>query len=324
MVRFLKYLFSAGLLVFLATRLDWDMVRASLLKLEWWALPLAVLLHTGAYVFGAIRWRTLLRVTDVNYALSHLLPPYFIGAFFNNILPSSTGGDIYRIYHIHTRQHDIGAAISPVLTDRIIGLATMLLIAVLMYPFYPGNQDEITALARLAGYGLLGLIMLLALIGIAPTYRTIQQWIGRWRWRRPADTLSGIIDTSNQCLKHPLILLNVSLSSVASHVCIVLAFWVLAQGIGATASLLTFLFLVPLVLVVAGMPISVGGLGVREAAAVTLFVLSGMEQANAAAVTLLFIPVVLISGLPGLYFFLTSRSEKTGAQAIQEKPSSPG
>ena len=323
MIRFLKYLLSAGLLVFLATRLDWPTVADSLQGLEWWAMPLAVLMHVAAYFFGAIRWRTLLRVTGVDYPLSGLLPPYFIGAFFNNILPSATGGDIYRVYHIHTRQHGIGAALSPVLTDRIIGFATMLMITVLMYPLYPGNHDEMAALARIAGYGLLVLAILLGLAGSAAVSHALQAHLKKWRWRKPAETISSVIESGHQCVRHPLILINVSLSSIVSHVFIVLAFWALARGIGVDSSFQTFLFLVPLVLVAAGMPVSVGGLGIREAAAVTLFVISGMQQADAAAITLLFIPVVLISGLPGLYFFLARRAATPAAEPVGKKPAPP-
>jgi len=65
------------------------------------------------------------------------------------------------------------------------------------------------------------------------------------------------------------------------------------------------------VLVAASIPVTVGGLGVREAAAITLFVSAGMSQENAAAVSLLFIPVLLLSGLPGLWFFLRMKGHKS-------------
>ena len=66
----------------------------------------------------------------------------------------------------------------------------------------------------------------------------------------------------------------------------------------------------PLILVAAGLPISIGGLGVREAIAISLFAAAGMRQADAAAVAILFIPVLLLSSAPGIFFFIANKHKQ--------------
>ena len=85
------------------------------------------------------------------------------------------------------------------------------------------------------------------------------------------------------------------------------AFWTLGQGVGSDLSAGSYLLTVPLILVSAGIPISIGGLGIREATGITLFTAIGMPPADAAAVALLFVPTLLLSSLPGLFFFMAQK-----------------
>ena len=63
-------------------------------------------------------------------------------------------------------------------------------------------------------------------------------------------------------------------------------------------------------MIIASLPISIGGMGVRELAAVALFIRFGISETDAAAVALFFIPVVILASLLGLYFYLTGSDSK--------------
>jgi uncharacterized membrane protein YbhN (UPF0104 family) len=46
----------------------------------------------------AIRWRVVLRNIGLNYSLSDLSRYTFIGAFFNQVLPTGMSGDVFRVW----------------------------------------------------------------------------------------------------------------------------------------------------------------------------------------------------------------------------------
>jgi hypothetical protein len=303
-IKFLKYLVSIVLLVFLAFQLDWSAVTTSLVGLHWWALPVAVFLQALAFIVGASRWGALLSAAGVDYGLLRLLRPYFIGSFFNNVLPSSAGGDVFRIYHIHTRQHGAAASFSPVLTERIIGLATLLIIAASVSPFYPSDNPLITGLAYTTQVILAGLLVFLAMLGSPPTYRPIHRYFEQWQHIKSVSHILNISEAVHQCLKNPRLLSRVFLLSAIAQFLVVIAFWALGKGIGLDAPLVSFVFVVPLILVAAGLPFAIGGYGVREAAAIALLAASGVDQADGGAIAILYVAVLLLASMPGLFLFV--------------------
>jgi uncharacterized membrane protein YbhN (UPF0104 family) len=69
-----------------------------------------------------------------------------------------------------------------------------------------------------------------------------------------------------------------------------------------------FILTVPIILIIAGLPISVGGFGVRELATITILSAVGIPNAEATTIAILFIPILIIGSFPGLYFFLISKN----------------
>ena len=71
------------------------------------------------------------------------------------------------------------------------------------------------------------------------------------------------------------------------------------------------------------LPISIGGMGVRELAAVGLFTRFGVDATDAAAIALIFIPVVILASLPGLYYYLRYKDSRLLAQSAGDSVISP-
>ena len=55
------------------------------------------------------------------------------------------------------------------------------------------------------------------------------------------------------------------------------------------------------------LPISIGGWGVREAAAITLFPMTGIDATSALLVSIMFGILIFLATLPGVLFWLTLR-----------------
>jgi len=306
----LKVLVSIGLLAFLAVKLDWREVLDRAALLPWWSLPLATAIQVLIWGVANTRWWLLIRVHDRGHTYANLVKPTYIGAFFNNLLPSSTGGDLFRMYHIYRQGHGTAVAVSPIVTERAVGLLCMIGLATAAIFQFSQDTEMFAALRTLLFWLLAGGTAGVAVVAFPPTYYLFHRFLERWHHFRPVAGLLGITEATHTYLKRPYILISLILISLGLQGLQILIFLILGAGVDAGLAFDQYLFIVPVILVAASIPVTVGGLGVREAAAVTLFTAAGMTQENAAAVSLLFIPVLLLSGLPGLWFFLRMQGHK--------------
>jgi len=302
-----KIAVSALLLAALAYKLDWSEVGASLSDLSWWLLPVAVGLQILAFVLGNIRWWLLLRTHRLGHSLLGLLPQYFVGTFFNNVLPSSTGGDLLRMYYVYRQKHGAAVAASPVLTERLLGLVTIVAIATAALPFLSHSNPVVDALAHVMPWLCAGAVLGLFFLGCRPCYYALHNFLERWSRFRIVRTALNVAEASHGYLARPGLVLQLVTLSLAIQGAEIVLFYTLGAAVGASLDLWHYVLIVPLLLAAAALPVSIGGLGVREAAAITLFTSAGMGAGDAAAVSLLFIPILLAASLPGLYFFLTMK-----------------
>lgn len=306
----LKVIVSIGLLTFLALKLDWREVLDRAALLSWWSLPLATAIQILVWAVANTRWWLLIRIHDLGHTYANLVRPTYIGAFFNNLLPSSTGGDLFRMYHIYRQGHGAAVAVSPIVTERAVGLLCMIALATVSIFHFSQGTELFNALRTLLFWLLACGSIGVAVVAFPATYYLFHRLLERWARFRPVAGLLDITEATHTYLRRPYLLAALVALSLALQGLQIAIFLILGAGVDAGLSAEQYLFIVPVILVAASIPVTVGGLGVREAAAVTLFTAAGMSQENAAAVSLLFIPVLLLSGLPGLWFFLRMRGHK--------------
>ena len=87
--------------------------------------------------------------------------------------------------------------------------------------------------------------------------------------------------------------------SLGVHLLSALTVFVLARGIGVEVSFGQMVVLIPPVILVATLPISVAGWGVREGAMVTALGFVGVAPADAFAVSVIFGLALVVIALPG-------------------------
>lgn len=318
----LKLLVSFGLIALLVHKLNWGEVYSKLILVKGWVIIVTIALQTFVFVMGNLRWWVLIRTHQLGHRFRELLGPYFIGTFFNNLLPTSTGGDLFRIYHIHQQKHGPSVSISPVLTERIVGLITMIGLATAAAPLVNVDNEVIFILKQTLPWvfvtGIIGLIILGSKFTYRPLHSLLEQW-SRFK------IIKGLLHVTEACHKYvriPSVMITLVILSAILQVLEAVIFYLFGVGIGVEMKFVAYVLIVPMIYVAASLPLSIGGLGVREAAALTLFMSVGMSEGNAGAVSFLYIPVLIISGLPGLvYFMLLKNRKKYFDDATHSKPS---
>jgi len=94
------------------------------------------------------------------------------------------------------------------------------------------------------------------------------------------------------------------LLSLLSHTLVILAYAVCGTSLVAGLSWSPYFVAVPVVMLLHVLPISLGGLGVREAGTVGMLVWLGADQQQALALSLVLLGLLWLSVLPGLLLSL--------------------
>ena len=88
-------------------------------------LLLSLSTHIAGVLITAERWRILLRAQNIRLGTGNLLGTVLIGFFFNNFLPTSIGGDVFRTYDCAKRAKiPIEKSASIILVERFSGIVS--------------------------------------------------------------------------------------------------------------------------------------------------------------------------------------------------------
>lgn len=305
-----KLLVSGCLLGLLFWRVD----RAAFLRsVE--ALPVSVFvgcvgLYTLGYVISTLRWQRLLAAEGIHLSLWRLILVYFEAAFFNLFLPTLIGGDIVRGYTIYrlTRGHD--ASIASILVDRLSGFAAMVVIAlVALAVAYRRLQDPQVTGMILAVAGAFVLAMTLLLNDRMKSGATgILRLVGLVRFQAK---IQGMVEAIHRYRRHHQALGQALVLSGVLQALIIVTYYLIGTSLNLGVPLGYFFLFVPLITVMAMLPVSVAGLGVREGGVVYFFAKVGVEPAVALSMSLVWFSLSLaVSSLGGLAFLLDTHAAK--------------
>jgi len=132
----LRIVISLSLLTFLVYRNRGNfanIVEASK-DLNVYYLIIAFIFYFTAISFIVFRWGILLKAHDFFISNRFLWQSALIGFFYNNLLPTSAGGDFYRVYDIkQNRGVPVNEGIASVVMERIIGTLSSIILLIIAY-----------------------------------------------------------------------------------------------------------------------------------------------------------------------------------------------
>jgi uncharacterized protein (TIRG00374 family) len=294
----LKTLVSVGLLTLILTRVDLSKVLTGMHYLSVPFIAFALAFYACCQWLSCLRWQVVFRATGHDVGVAALLRSYFAGMFLNVFLPGALGGDVYRVYRTARQSGDAEAAFVSVFLERFTGLGALALLALLGLPVsfgVLGSWDiQLVFLACLAA--LVSGVLLIA-------SRTLLGWAEPWlRWLRLGGLVGRLARVQHLLrvfARHRRALGQSVGISVGLQLAIVTYHYLIARQLHIEVSYLEMLVFIPIVAIVSLLPISLGGLGVKEGLWVYLFSRSGFtaEQALLLSVTLTALSWLL--SLPG-------------------------
>lgn len=307
----LKILLSAALLYFALRKINLlDLAsRFDLASLGW--IAAAIVLILIQIFVGALRWREISSCCGVPLAPMLAMRFNMIGAFFNQTLPSSIGGDALRLWLLARAGAGWRAATYSVFVERAIGLIALAVIILATLPWSyqliddPHGRSALLVLdlaALTAGFGFL-------LIG-----QLRWPWLKRW-WATHHLYACAVI--ANRAIFSRTRGPKVVTLSLLVHVLAVTMAWCVVQSITAPVTIGQLFQLVPPVMLITMMPVSIAGWGVREASMGLAFGYAGLAATEGINISLLFGAVYFIVGALGGLIWIFSEEKAKGLAPVE-------
>lgn len=293
-----KAIVSVALLLWLLHRVGLSELASTIAQTNWVLVGCVCVVQTALVPIQTLRWLIIARRLGADFRFLPAWRNVYIGQFFNQVFPSSVGGDAVRLWYLrHSIPVDV--AIGSVALERIIALFAVTTIVVLgahvLLGIVSAGPLRWGLVLLVAGVAI-GLVALLSLDKV-PLPSLINR-LAAVKFARRIPAMARQVFFSWSCLGAALLL------SVIIQIGIGTSLWLLALGLDVHASLVDFLVLAPLITLVTALPISVGGWGVRESATVTALSLIGVPAPAAFAISVEFGLVMILVGLPGGLFWL--------------------
>jgi glycosyltransferase 2 family protein len=288
--RALRVAISAALLIVLFFGIDWSTVPGYAERLTPALSVLVIGVFAAQLAISSWKWQWALRIHHLYYPYPLLTRVLVIGFFLNNFLPTSIGGDAYRVYRTLPEMPPKSRAISAVILERVVGFSALLSLGMVgAVSLYSTN-----ALARAyVLVGVCGLAVAIAIfVFIGPRLRRSS------RLAPLTDNLRSICSARGAWV--PLVALSLLFQAQA-----VVVLYALFNALGASISLAQAALIAAAAGIATIVPFSINGLGVVEATIAGTAVAVGVSYEAGLVVAvlmrLLLLPLTLAAGL--LYAF---------------------
>ena len=295
---------SLGLLYFALSGINTAAIGARLADLKVIWLVAGIALGFVQLALMAPRWPRIARACGAELPLGRAFQLGLIATFFNQVLPSTVGGDAMRIWLFARDGQGWTRATYSVLLDRFIGVLGLAILVVACLPWSLALiQNPIGRLALLViGLGSIGAACAFVALGYLK-WNVLQRLA-------PLRHLHRMSAIARQLLFRATDAGTVLGLSLVNHMLTAGSAWCAAQAVDASFGFFHALVLLPPVLLISTLPISVAGWGVREKSLVLAFAYAGLSESNGFLVSVLLGAMMIAVGMVGGIVWLAS-SDRT-------------
>ncbi len=272
-------------------------------------LAMGLAVYPLAIVLGAVRWRELMRAHQMDPGFGPSLRLTWIGFFWSLIFPGVTGGDLVKAYCVARTAEKRAVSVLTVFLDRVIGIIGLAVLSGTVILLNIHNPE-----LRAVRTGLLVFSTAIAASGLLFFSRRLRRRLGLdWlRDRLPFQAQVSQLDSALfEYRYHMKTVLGALGLSLAAHVLNVGTFWFAGASLGLPVAWQHYFVFIPVILMIAALPISVGGLGVFEGGMVHFLTLRavGATVGGAFALCVLYRIMTILVGLPGALMGTDSRRQ---------------
>ncbi len=302
---------SLTILILLARRVDLSAVVPRWTPRTIGGLAAAAATLLAGHAVAAARWREVLLALDSAASYPSLLLYTLAGNFVGNFLPTAVAGDVVRVTRAGNDIASTETAFASTVIDRLSGWLVLPLMGIVGLVITPAlrRDGHVRSLSiALCLVSLAGLCVVLALAG---SRRLGGKLHGRDGWTRFLGAVHFGIDKIRM---HPLRGAKVLTFATAYQLVMVSGVWVASWALDLGVSPWAMLGVAPLVFIAQTLPLSIGGLGIREGAYSVLLAPLGVAKADAVGLGLALYALTILTSLIGAPAFATPPASSTATR----------
>ena len=285
-------------------RLNWDEVSQVWQASDKGLVGVAFVIFLPVGIIQSLRFVWMLKAQDITISYWESLKLCYTGNFFNLFVPAgSVGGDVVKAYYVAQHTTRKTEAITAVFLDRVVGLASFMLFAIVGCGLKledPRTRTVAIWLLVMAGVGVVG-------AGVLFSRRLRSRFrLDALMHRLPlTEQLRRVAAATLRMREHLPVAAGALVATFVLQAFVLSSFAVVAVGLGMKSDPVAYFVYLAIALIVAAIPISPGGLGTMEAA-MTFFLADGRYGSDAQVVLLAAAMRViqLAWALPGFGAFL--------------------
>ena len=294
--------------------MSWSALLGAFTRMSWGLVFVALVVGAAGVVVSAYQWRSLLLGENIYVDLAGLVNLYMVGIGFSHFLPTGMGGDAVKALFVGRESSNSAGSISAVVLCRVTGFIGMLLIAFVALILWRGYFASTIITSFLLLSLLVGSMLGGAVISVGLLPRLLK---GKWKNARIFSSVLQVGGALYAAAKRPRSLLVAILYGIGFQAVAILNCYAYANALGIQASLRFFCVAVPLIALVAFLPISINGYGLRESTYVYIFSTLHIHAAAALLLALMQDAQTLVFGIIGGCIYL-KLSGQTKAKEVKQ------
>jgi len=303
--RTVRLLVAAGLTGYLLWRTNPGRVLEAARDTDWRWIGAAILLVLVDRALNAYRWLVLLRplASTAHVPVWPVMRIFFVSTFVGTFLPAGVGDAAVRAYSLSRLDVPAAAAVASVFMDRMLGVLSILLMALVGLSFARDLAAQpvvvVALLVTLGACGVTGLVV------FNDATARLARGLLRLPWqrvRRVGDALLTAVQSYSTSHRE---LLNVLAGSLGVQVLRIVQAWFIGLSLGVTAPAGAYFAFIPLILLVMLLPVTIYGLGTSQLAFL-LFGRVGVSSPESFAMSVLFLALGVVGNLPGLVLYVSA------------------
>jgi uncharacterized protein (TIRG00374 family) len=311
-----QLLVSGAVIAYLLWRLDLEQTADLIVSSNAIDLLAALAIFIATTWLMAWRWQLLLASRGIDEPLGWLTKLYFVGYAAGQVLPTGVGGDAVRmIEHARRRPTEKAKEAGAIVMERVLGSLGTLVVVTIGLAVAAGRYDEIGFAVWVDAIFFALTIGFLALLFSRRSGRILHERVfplgRRLRVERP---LASVYTALHEYRSHAGVLAAVLAITVGVQSVRIIGIWLCGEAVGIDVSPLVYFILGPLLFLVQMIPVTLNGLGAREAFFVAFLARFDVDKEAALAAGLLFYAVTIATALPGGFILLWRSVRGTSAR----------
>ena len=296
----LKLAISGALIIWILRGTNVGEVLTAMRSASLPLLAAAFALNFVGYAISITRWRLLLAAQGTHARWGYLLQSYVVAIFFNNLLPSTIGGDTVRAYDSSRLTRSRSQALAVIFTDRFLGVLALMMFAIIAVFIAQRLAAGIPLLRLWLAAAAVAMLVMIWTLLLAPG--RLASWlagrsfpgasvVGRFAGR-VADAFAAFRDSPRSLAQG----LGLSLLLQAN---VVVHFFLIGRSLGFDVPFATYFLIVPLSLAIMAVPVSINAIGVRENTLAFFFAMFAIATPEAVAFAWLSYGLSVVQALAG-------------------------